>query len=1369
MLDTTLLDKIIVGRVEPHIYAFSTNTIPNYLKIGDTYRPVFERLKEWRVYFPDLIKHFDARAMINDDVYFRDFSVHQYVEREKARVRLKFNDIDDNIYFSREFFKEATAQDVKEAISDIEKDYSDHTNKYQFYNAETLSPVNTKFQRTETYELRPNQKETVNAFKTAIANGRKNLLMYAVMRFGKSFTSMCCAVEMGAKVVVVVSAKADVLIEWKKTVESHVKFSDYEFLTEKSLKRNEHVITDTLNEGKRVVVFLTLQDLQGKTIKGKHQEVFGQDIDLLLVDETHFGARAEKFGLVLKNTNKYEQDKRNKQDNDDFVDIDTANKTIKTLKAKVTVHLSGTPYRILMGSEFKKEDIISFYQFTDIVEDQKNWDNERILDDSYKEWDNPYYGFPQMVRFAFCPNESSRKRLEELKKSGTTYAFSALFKPKSIKKSSDGSHKKFIYEKEILDLLEVIDGSKSDDELLGFLDYERLKEGQMCRHIVIALPYRASCDALEELIKNNRDKFRNLSAYEIVNISGVESPEAYKSPEVIKGAITQYEFNGQKTITLTVNRMLTGSTVPEWDTMIYLNDTASPQEYDQAIFRLQNQYIKTCVDDKGDRIKINLKPQTLLVDFDPNRMFAMQEQKSKIFNVNTDIGGNSELKRRMDLELRFSPIIVINSRKVEQVCATDIMQAISNYKLDKGIREEAIEIPVDLGILEEPIIRAAIDGENEIGSGKGIALPAHNPSQESGDGEPETTGGKGTSDKPESPENTEEGERSNVNEGKEGGNAIETVLKKKIQSHYARLLLFAFLTKDRVISLADIIDKFDKEENSRIAGNLGLDKSVLKLIESKINKFVLSELDYKIQDINELSHDTQKSPAQKVTIAIQKFGKLGDAIVTTPSNICDDMIDLLPQDFIESLPAKGGKILDLAGTSGEYAVALHKRMTEAGLDKGYIANAIYTIPKSTICYELVRKIYEMLGLNTQNIAKNFNAFDLLTIKQGKKVDYERINDILKQDKPFEEITLQDEVKEGDKKVKFDAIVGNPPYQEEKIQISNKSNAQNPRTNVFHYFQLVAMQLTAKYTSLIFPAIRWIHQSGKGLKKFGKDLINSNALTKIHFYPNSKELFPGIDIPDGLSIILTDKNKDIAGFEYVYCMKDEHFAVQMDNPGDELLTINPNHINITKKIKLFVEEQKIEFLHDNILPRSLFGIESDFIEKNSSIAEPYNPSKKVDYTKFVKVLTNDKAGPAGRSAWFILPKEVIKESREYIDQWQVVVSSAHAGGQEGRDNQLAIIDNHSAFGRARVALKSFVSEEEAVNFAKYVQCNMIKYAFLLTDEALSSLGKYVPDILNYRSNNGIIDFDSNIDSQLYKLMKITDEEIAFIKSMIKPME
>ena len=118
------------------------------------------------------------------------------------------------------------------------------------------------------------------------------MLLYAVMRFGKSFTSMCCAKEIDARFVVIVSAKADVKEEWKKTVESHKYFEDYHFLDSEELKRNENIITHTLaTPNKKVALFLTLQDLQGDDIKEKHKEVFNRQIDLLIIDETHFGAR----------------------------------------------------------------------------------------------------------------------------------------------------------------------------------------------------------------------------------------------------------------------------------------------------------------------------------------------------------------------------------------------------------------------------------------------------------------------------------------------------------------------------------------------------------------------------------------------------------------------------------------------------------------------------------------------------------------------------------------------------------------------------------------------------------------------------------------------------------------------------------------------------------------------------------------------------------------------------------------------------------------------------------------------------------------------------------------------------------------------
>lgn len=1347
--DTKKIDEIIVGRVIPHIYAFSTNTIPNYLKVGDTYRTVESRLKEWKKYFPQLNKEYEKKAVINDSNYFRDYAVHKFLESKKGRTRLQPSDLPTGVYYSNEFFKNANGTDIDEAFADIIRDFESNGNEYDFYDLLSKQQISISFERNQKYCLRPNQKEVVDNFMKAYKKGRTNLLMYAVMRFGKSFTSLCCAKEMKAKIVVVVSGKADVEIEWKRTCESHTYFADYIFITSKELARDPKSISNALKYKKKVVVFLTLQDLSGKVIKNKHEDIFTKQIDLLIVDETHFGARADEYGKVL-------QDVKIKEYND-TTSSEEAEEIYKYLNRKVTLHLSGTPYRLLMGSEFKKEDIICFCQFTDIIKEQTKWDEKWLLKDLYDskeceefgkkigdsvhEWDNPYYGFPQMVRFAFNPDENTQKRLEEIKNNGESYAFSKLFRPQSIEKNDQGEHKKFIYETEVLDLIKCIDGSKNDDNIFPFLNYDKIKEGKMCRHMVMVLPYCASCDAMEELIKKHKQDFINLKNYEIINISGVDNVKKYKKTSDIIKTISENEENNKKTITLTVQRMLTGSTVKEWDTMIFLKDTSSPQEYDQAIFRLQNQYVETRIDEKtGDTVKINLKPQTLLIDFAPNRMFYMQEKKAQIYNANIDESGNKKLRDRIEYELKISPIIIINKNKLLEVKETDILEAIANYNYDRGISEEAKEISIDLAILDNSYVKAIIECESEIDSNAGLETKAN---------EGEETELDTDKDEDEESQEDNKGDDSNNDDTSSKDNANTSDIAKsikKIQNYYRRILLFSFLTKDKVTSLDDIIMKIEKKENPRLAKNLGISKNILvELRKSFKNKFALSSLDYKIQNMNDLSNSNNISNVEKVNLAMNKFGKLGESIVVTPNHICDKMTSLLKNNI--------SSILDIGSVCGEMALSIYK-------NKSKMKNKIYTIPKNNISYELCRKTYELLSLDLNNIA-SFSCFDLLDLIKNDK--YNDANYYIPKKNNFSSI-IKSDLKHlgGNESMRFDAVVGNPPYQSEtKV---NSVNGQNPRTNIFQYFQIQANNLAMSQCVLIYPGIRWIHRSGKGLKEFGKELINDLHLSKIIFYPNASEVFDKSGIADGISIVNIDKNKTTNGFEYEYIEGNKCKALRRDNPGEDLMLIDPNYIDISNKIKNFVKNNNYKYLSDAIYSRSLFGIESGFAEDNPEKVKLFT-SQQLSSNE-IKVLINDKKGSAGRSVWFVTDKSNITSNSNMIYEWQVVVSSAHPGGQEGRDNQLEIIDNKSAFGRSRLALKSFKTQEEALNFYKYAKTKIIRFSFLLSDESLTSLAKFVPDIIDYKNTNTNIDFNNNIDEQLRKKIGLTDDEMAFINNLIK---
>ena len=533
-----------------------------------------------------------------------------------------------------------------------------------------------------------------------------------------------------------------------------------------------------------------------------------------------------------------------------------------------------------------------------------------------------------------------------------------------------------------------------------------------------------------------------------------------------------------------------------------------------------------------------------------------------------------------------------------------------------------------------------------------------------------------------------------------------------------------------------------------------------------MDKFILSQLDYKIQNINRLINDEKLNKLERVQIAINKFDKLSESEIITPQKVCNKLIACLGVDRIKSILENKHRILDIASKEAEFLIAIYNVVVDDGFDISKCSDLIYSIPTSKITYEFTRKIYELLGFNVENIASKFNTFDLLKVKTNGQIDNAKLIDYISQNKKFSEIELNNNIfyEKGEERMTFDLVVGNPPYQEES-KTENANNGQNSRTNIFQHFQSQAYALTNQYTALIYPGIRWIHQSGKGLKKFGLELINSKSLEKLYFYPNVQELFENVGFGDGISMVLLNKNKKTSGFEYNYIVGNNEEKLLLDNPGKELLSINPKDTKILNKIKIFIEKYNLVYLHDGIFSRSLFNIDSNMISINKNNIYKYDGKEKLDYNKYVKLLTNDKPGPAGRTIWFVAPKNIITKNQKYIDEWQVVVSSAHPGGQDGRDNQLSIVDNHSAFGRARVALKSFKTEKEAINFYKYINSKFIKYTFLLTDEALSSLAKFVPDLIDYKGNE-IISFNKDIDSQLYSLLNLSQEEIEYIEKMVK---
>lgn len=1342
-IDDSALQKIITGRVEPYIYSFETNTLPNLLKVGDTYRPVEERLNEWRRLYKDLAEVSRDKAVINDGVFFRDHSIHKYL-RNNGITQVPINP--SLQIHSREFFESIGKADVSNAVADVIANYG-VSDKYEYY-SNLKERVEYHFKRTADFKPRDNQQEVINNFTSAVNNGRTNLLMYAVMRFGKSVTSMWSAKAINSKLTIVVSAKKDVRDEWKQTVESHKDFEGYRFMDSSDLKSGisfDDIFGTEFQTGSgdteictNIVLFLTLQDLSGsiEAIKEHHEILQKANPDLLIIDETHFGARAQVLGKILAGVSLIEEDDEALKINDGIDELGQI-KNLKPINAKVKLHLSGTPYRILMGSEFEEEDIIAFVQFSDIYESKLEWSAQHLEEN---EWDNPYYGFPQMIRFAFNPNESSRKKLEQMPGSKP----SELFEPNS--KTANGDYETFKYEEEVVDLLEALDGTKHDTQLLGLLDHESIKAGKLANHIVVVLPYRASCDALEKLIAAKQAEFKNLPEYTILNISGINS--RLTKPSEIKSAISKAQSEGKKTITLTVNKMLTGTTVPEWDTMLYLKGTMSPQEYDQAIFRLQSPWVEKYKDETtGDVIKYDMKPQTLLVDLDPTRLFYLQEIKAFTYGANTNEIGNDKIEKFIGRELKVSPVITLNAEgdKLVEIEASKIIDAVRKYSNERSITDDVNEISVDLSIKDNPEIYDVISKLSELGSRGGLSI---NPTDDDGDefDDPPTP--------IEEPDGTDTGTGSE--DGAPGSSETddkEKSFEKQIRMYYVLILLFAFLSETQEKTLDDVINNIDiNDDNKRIAKNLGLKKEHLIAFRDSINWSVRNSLEYKIQNSDFRANDSSISPVEHIEIAINKFGKLSEAEIFTPEQVVDEIYDVFDDGFWTNLDSV--KILDIASKSGNFAHGYVKEALRHGSSIEIIRDNFYSITTSGAAYEFTRKMYEALGLNIENIAQHFNSYDFIEADPDWIPSDTKFCDITKSDL-YKCDKLNEETTEGDK-VKFAAIVGNPPYQE-----STGNSRDNP---IYHLFMEESYKLSER-VALITPA-RFLFDAGQTPAAWNQKMLHDTHLKPVMFEQPSSKIFPNTDIKGGVVITYRDTNQNFGEIGTFTPFKEMNTILNKVTSSGFTSINNILYVRSSYKFtdSLYVDHPELKGRYK---PSEEKSVGSNVFEK---LREVFSDQLKGDPNKYIRLF-----GRIDNVRTYKWIRKNYIASHPNLNKWKVIIAKSNGTGTFGEALSASVL-GEPGVGTTQtfITIGAFDSKDEATNLATYIKtkfCRALLGTMKVTqDNAKKSVWKNVP-IQDFGVNSDI-DWSqaiTNIDQQLYKKYGLDEAEIAFIEERVKAME
>ena len=326
-------------------------------------------------------------------------------------------------------------------------------------------------------------------------------------------------------------------------------------------------------------------------------------------------------------------------------------------------------------------------------------------------------------------------------------------------------------------------------------------------------------------------------------------------------------------------------------------------------------------------------------------------------------------------------------------------------------------------------------------------------------------------------------------------------------------------------------------------------------------------------------------------------------------------------------------------------------------------------------------------------------------------------------------------------MKYDIIVGNPPYQ----MNDGGSGTGISAKPIYHLFIDKSKNLSPKYISMIIPS-RWF-SGGKGLNDFREKMLNDKRLRRLVDYPKSRDCFPGVDIAGGVCYFLWEKDNN-GDCSFSSHINGERFDKVRDLSENEILIRDLVGITIIKKI--INKENK--FFNKEVLSRNPFGF----------ISSSRGNSEKIP--NYVKLINSQGVGYVGRHQ--------VKKNSSLIDLYKVYIGKVNpdrGGVNNSKDGKSKVLTKikiaypNEVTSETYLVLSFFNNKKEAQNCSDFFKTKFSRFLVFITLSSMNitkSNFQFVP-VMNFT--------ESWTDNKLYSYFDLTEGEILHIENQIKSMD